>query len=90
MHGLPSVFYYILSLVVFEAASLLVMGYISDAKRYCPLDRLNASTLRSASSALVHLLLEHGFVEPSPQDLGVVLVRSPSIDRRFMGRSTMV
>ena len=55
-----------------------------------PLDEPVTSTLRFASLALIHSLLEPGSVKPSPQDLGVVSVRSPSSDRSFIGRIMMV
>ena len=56
----------------------------------CPLDGPDTSTLHSALSVLVHLLLEPRSIELSPQDLGVVWMWSPSSDRSFIGRSTMV
>ena len=68
----------------------LVASFVGDAMHCCPLDGPDTSTLHSDSLALVHLLLEPGSVEPSPQDLGVVPVWSPSSDRSFIGRSTMV
>ena len=75
---------------------LLFLGLLASLscllrlRGYCLQDGLDASTLHSASLALVYSLLELGFVDPSPQDLGVVLVHSPSSDRSFIGRSTMV
>ena len=51
-----------------------------DAKCYCPLDGLVASVLRFVSLAVAHLLLRPGFVEPSPQDLEVLLLHRPSRD----------
>ena len=65
-------------------------NYVGDTMHCCPLDRPDTSTFHSASSGFVHLLLEPGFVEPSPQDLEVVPMWSPSSDRSFISRSMMV
>ena len=60
-------------------------------KRRCLLDRLVALALRFVLLALAHLLSGPRSVEPSPQDLkALLLLRCPSGDRNFIGRSTMV
>ena len=92
MYGLPCIFGCIFSLTIFRATSLFVMSAMAALmmRRIAnPLGRLGTSTLHSALLALVHLLLELGSVEPSPQDLEVVPVY-PSSDKSFISRSTIV
>nr|POE68145.1 hypothetical protein CFP56_19797 [Quercus suber] len=61
------------------------MFYNSDEAKCCsPPDGLVVSVLHFASLTPVHLLSKPGFARPSPQDLEVLLLRRPSLDRNFI------
>ena len=53
------------------------------------MDGVDASILHSASLILTSWLSELGFVEPSLQDLGVMLQWTPLVLRSFVDRNTM-
>nr|POE68147.1 hypothetical protein CFP56_19798 [Quercus suber] len=64
--------------------------FTDEAKCCSPPDGLVVSVLHFASLTPVHLLSKPGFARPSPQDLEVLLLRRPSLDRNFISKSTMV